>query len=33
LGLPVPDPWKGTFELDAPYHGLKPVGVTPTVTK
>ena len=33
LGLPVPDPWKGTFKLDAPYHGLKPVAVRPTVTK
>jgi type 1 glutamine amidotransferase len=33
LGLPVPDPWKGTFKLDAPYHGLKPASVKPTVQK
>jgi type 1 glutamine amidotransferase len=29
LGLPIPNPWKGTFKLDAPYHGLKPVAVKP----
>jgi type 1 glutamine amidotransferase len=23
LGLPVPDPWKGTFKMDVPYRGMK----------
>jgi type 1 glutamine amidotransferase len=29
LALPIPNPWKGTFKLDAPYHGLKPAAVKP----
>lgn len=33
LGLPVPNPWKGPFKLDAPYHGLKPASVKPAVRK
>ncbi len=24
LGLPVPEPWKGPFKMDAAYHGIKP---------
>lgn len=23
LGLPVPEPWKGLFKLDAPYRGIR----------
>jgi type 1 glutamine amidotransferase len=23
LGRPVPEPWKGPFKMDAPYHGIK----------
>jgi type 1 glutamine amidotransferase len=23
LGLPVPEPWKGPFKMDAAYHGIK----------
>jgi len=23
LGLPVPDPWKGPFKMDAPYQGMR----------
>ena len=33
LGLPVPNPWKGTFKLDAHYHGLKPPSVKLPVQK
>jgi type 1 glutamine amidotransferase len=33
LGLPAPNPWKGTFKLDAPYHGLKPPTNRPAVQK
>jgi type 1 glutamine amidotransferase len=25
LGLPVPEPWKGPFKMDAAYHGIKPL--------
>ena len=33
LGLPVPSPWKGSFKMDAPYHGLKPPSVKPSIQK
>jgi type 1 glutamine amidotransferase len=29
LALPIPNPWKGTFKMDAPYHGLKPAAAKP----
>ena len=33
LGLPIPNSWKGTFKLDAPYHGLQPASVKPAGQK